>query len=69
MFKFCSGINHLFVDRAIYINLIFRKFIFKIGVLITILLFGVQLVASYFATRIAGKEKEGGGGLRVAFHF
>jgi len=26
-------------------------------VLITNLLFGVQLVASYFATRIAGKEK------------
>jgi hypothetical protein len=53
-----SCISRLFVGRAFYINLIFRKFIFKIGVLIGILLFGVQLVASYFATRIAGKEKE-----------
>jgi hypothetical protein len=29
------------------------------GVLVTILLFGVQLAASYFATRMAGKEMEG----------
>jgi hypothetical protein len=32
------------------------------GVPITILLFGVQLVASYFATRMAGKAKVGGRG-------
>jgi hypothetical protein len=57
VFKFCSGINRLFIGRAFYINLIFRKFIFKIGVLITILLFRVQMVASYFATRITGKEE------------